>query len=71
MLSDIASPPELLEMMSSTPEKGSETDPSQNEKKKFLWKFEKKSRFFKKKKEIIISGSNTYNSAVWSFLQDF
>ena len=34
MLFDIATAPELLEMMSSTPENGSETDPSQNEKKK-------------------------------------
>ena len=33
MLSDIASPPELLEMMSSAPENGSETDRSRNEKK--------------------------------------
>ena len=33
MLSDIASPPELLEIMSSTPENGSEKDPSQNGKK--------------------------------------
>ena len=33
MLSNIASPPELLEMVSSTPENEPETDPSQNEKK--------------------------------------
>ena len=33
MLSDIASPPQLLEIMSTTPENESETDPSQNEKK--------------------------------------
>tara|TARA_B100000780_G_scaffold80836_1_gene55095 strand:- start:1591 stop:1755 length:165 start_codon:yes stop_codon:yes gene_type:complete len=33
MLSDIASSPQLLEIMSTTPENESETDPSQNEKK--------------------------------------
>ena len=43
MLSDIASPPELLEMMSSTPENGSETDPSQNEKKSSYENLKKKS----------------------------
>ena len=43
MLSDIASPPELLEMMSSTPENKSETDPSQNEKKVPMKIWKKKS----------------------------
>ena len=50
MLSDIASPPELLEMMSSTPENGSETDPSQNEKKSSYENLKKKVASLKRKK---------------------
>ena len=42
MLSDIASPPEILDMMTSTPENGSETDPSQNEKKSSYENLKKK-----------------------------
>ena len=48
MLSEITSTPELLEMVSSTPENGSEIDPSQNGKK---GSYEKTSHFFKKKKK--------------------
>ena len=42
MLSDIASPPQLLEIMSTTPENGSETDSSQNEKKSSYENLKKK-----------------------------
>jgi len=70
MLSDIASSPQLLEIMSTTPENESETDPSQNEKKSSYENLKTKVASLNRKKKIIISGSNTYNSAVWSFLQD-
>ena len=55
MLSDIASPPELLEMMSSTPEKGSETDPSQNEKKSSYENLKKKVASLKRKKKSLLA----------------
>ena len=65
MLSDIASSPQLLEIMSTTPENESETDPSQNEKKSSYENLKTKvASLNRKKKKIIISGSNTYNSAV-------
>ena len=50
MLSNIASPPELLEMMSSTPENKSETDPSQNEKKSSYENLKKQVASLKRKK---------------------
>ena len=42
MLSDIASSPEILDMMTSTPENGSETDPTQNGKKSSYENLKKK-----------------------------
>ena len=50
MLSDIASPPELLEIMSSTPENGSETDSSQNGKKSSYENLKEKVASLKRKK---------------------
>ena len=50
MLSNIASPPELLEMVSSTPENESETDPSQNEKKSSYENLKKQVASLKRKK---------------------
>ena len=44
---DVAPPQQILEIISTIPENGSETDSNQNEKKKFLRKFEKQSLFFK------------------------
>ena len=60
MLSNVASP-ELLEMVSSTPENGSEIDSTQNEKKSSYENLKKQVASLKrKKKENIISDSNNY-----------
>ena len=60
MLSNVTSP-ELLEMVSSTPENGSEIDSSQNEKKGSYENMKKQVASLKrKKKENIISDSNNY-----------
>ena len=60
MLSNVTSP-ELLEMVSSTPENGSEIDSSQNEKKGSYENLKKQVASLKrKKKENIISDSNNY-----------
>ena len=70
MLSNVTSP-ELLEMVSSTPENGSEIDSSQNEKKGSYENLKKQVASLKrKKKENIISDSNNYTFVDWSFLQD-
>ena len=47
---DVASP-ELLEMVTTTPENGSETDPSQNGKTSSYENLKKKSDFLKKEKK--------------------
>jgi len=57
MLSDIASPPQLLEIMSTTPENESETDPSQNEKKSSYENLKTKvASLNRKKKKSLLAG---------------
>jgi hypothetical protein len=51
MLSEITSTPELLEMVSSTTENGSEIDPSQNEKKGSYENLKKRAASLKRKKK--------------------
>ena len=69
---DVAPPQQLLEIISTIPENGSETDSNQNEKKSSYENLKNKvSSLNRKKKKNFFSYLNTYNSAVWSFLQDF
>jgi len=57
MLSDIASSPQLLEIMSTTPENESETDPSQNEKKSSYENLKTKvASLNRKKKKSLLAG---------------
>ena len=57
MLSDIASSPQLLEIMSTTPENESETDSSQNEKKSSYENLKTKvASLNRKKKKSLLAG---------------
>ena len=54
MLSDIASPPEILDMKTSTPENRSETDPSQNGKKSCYENLKEKIASLKRKNKKLL-----------------
>ena len=68
---DVAPPQQLLEIISTIPENGSETDSNQNEKKSSYENLKNKVSSLNRKKKNFFSYPNTYNSAVRSFLQDF
>ena len=68
---DVAPPQQLLEIISTIPENGSETDSNQNEKKSSYENLKNKVSSLKRKKKNFFSYFNTNNSAVRSFLQDF
>ena len=61
---DVAPPQQILEIISTIPENGSETDSNQNEKKSSYENLKNKvSSLKRKKKKNFFSYPNTYNSA--------
>ena len=69
---DVAPQQQILEIISTTPENGSETDSSKNGKKSSYENLKNKvSSLNRLKKKNFFSCPNTYNSADWTFLHDF
>ena len=61
---DVAPPQQILEIISTIPENGSETDSNQNEKKSSYENLKNKVSSLNRKKKNFFSYLNTYNSAV-------
>jgi len=68
---DVAPQQQILEIISTTPENGSETDSSKNGKKSSYENLKNKVSSLNRLKKNFFSCPNTYNCADWTFLHDF